>query len=121
MLYEGARSDRQTFAAFRDLKDPGMLAARPQFHWTDQKLHVHVFMCVVAYVLARLLWLRARRAAGFVGSAHSLLSALTRIRCCRIGEHSGRAGRPRVRDQIEEMTPDLQRLGQAVHALPPVV
>jgi transposase len=23
-------------AAFRDLKDPGMLATRPQFHWTDQ-------------------------------------------------------------------------------------
>ena len=120
-IIEAYRGQSRVEATFRDLKDPGMLAARPQFHWTDQKLHVHVFMCVVGYLLVRLLWLRARRATGFVGSAHSLLSELTRIRRCRIVEHSGRAGRPRVREQIEEMTPELQRLGQAVHALPPVV
>jgi len=39
-------------AAFRDLKDPRMLSTRPQFHWTDQKLHVHAFICVTAYLLA---------------------------------------------------------------------
>jgi transposase len=120
-VIEAYRGQSRVEATFRDLKDPGMLAARPQFHWTDQKLHVHVFMCVVGYLLVRLLWLRARRATGFVGSAHSLLSELTRIRRCRIVQHSGRAGRPRVREQIEEMTPELQRLGQAVHALPLVV
>ena len=52
-------------AAFRNLKDPGMLATHPQFHWTDQKLHVHTFMCVTGYLLGRLLWWQARREAGF--------------------------------------------------------
>ena len=41
-------------AAFRDLKDPRMLSTRPQFHWTDQKLHVHAFVCVMAYLLVTL-------------------------------------------------------------------
>jgi len=107
-------------AAFRDLKDPGMLATRPQFHWTDQKLHVHTFMCVTGYLLGRLLWWRARREAGFSGSQRTLLSELSQIRACRIVDHTGRAGRPRVRRQLEEMPEALQGLGQSLRALPPL-
>ena len=75
-------------------------------------------MCVTGYLLVRLLWRRARREAGFSGSPRTLLSELARIRCCRIVDHTGRAGRPRVREQIEEIEPGLDRLGQAVRALP---
>jgi transposase len=117
-IIEAYRAQSRVEAAFRDLKDPGMLATRPQFHWTDQKLRVHAFMCVTGYLLVRLLLLRARRTAGFAGSARNLLSELARIRRCRIVEHSGRAGRPRVREQWEEMPTELQHLGNAVHALP---
>jgi hypothetical protein len=106
-------------AAFRDLKDPGMLSTRPQFHWTDQKLHVHAFMCVTAYLLVRLLWRRAHRNAGFEGSARNLLAQLARIRHCRIVEHTGRAGRPRVREQMEEINPGLENLGRVLGALRP--
>ena len=93
-IVEAYRGQSRVEAAFRDLKDPGMLSTRPQFHWTDQKLQVHAFMCVTAYLLVRLLWWRARRDAGFGGSARNLLAQLTRIRRCRIVEHTGRAGRP---------------------------
>ena len=117
-IIEAYRGQSRVEAAFRDLKDPVMLATRPQFHWTDQKLHVHAFMCVMGYLLVRLLLLRARRTAGFAGHARGLLAELACIRRCRIVEHSGRAGRPRVREQYEEMPPELQRLGQAVHAMP---
>jgi transposase len=117
-IIEAYRGQAQAEAAFRDLKDPGMLATRPQFHWTDQKLRVHAFMCVTGYLLVRLLWRRARREAGFAGSPRTLLAELARIRCCRIVDHTGRAGRPRVREQIEEIEPGLDRLGQAVRALP---
>ena len=86
------RGQAKAESAFRDLKDPGLLATRPQFHWTDQKLHVHAFMCVSGYLLVRLLWWRARRATDFAGSPHSLLSELSRIRCCRVIEKTGRAG-----------------------------
>jgi len=119
-IVEAYRGQSRVEAAFRDLKDPGMLATRPQFHWTDQKLHVHAFLCVTGYLLVRLLWWRARRDAGFTGSPRNLLSQLARIRRCRIVEHTGRAGRPRVRAQIEEMDSELEILGQVLKALPPL-
>ena len=102
------------------MKDPGMLATRPQFHWTDQKLHVHTFMCVTGYLLVRLLWWRARRKAGFTGSPRTLLAELARIRHCRMVDRTGRAGRPRVREKIEEMDAALSALGHAVQAVPPI-
>jgi transposase len=117
-IVEAYRGQSRVEAAFRDLKDPCMLSTRPQFHWTDQKLHVHAFMCVTGYLLVRLLWWRARRDAGFAGSARNLLAELARIRCCRIVEHTGRAGRPRVRQQIEQIAPGLEKLGRLLRALP---
>jgi transposase len=119
-IIEAYRGQSKAEAAFRDLKDPGMLATRPQFHWTDQKLHVHTFMCVTGYLLVRLLWRRAQRQAGFVGNPRTLLAELARIRHCRIVDRTGRAGRPRVRERLEEVEPGLYSLGQAVGAIPPL-
>jgi transposase len=119
-IVEAYRGQSRVEAAFRDLKDPGMLSTRPQFHWTDQKLHVHAFMCVTGYLLVRLLWRRARRDAGFTGGARNLLAQLARIRRCRIVEHTGRAGRPRVRQKIEEIDASLENLGRLLRALPPL-
>ena len=119
-IVEAYRGQSRVEAAFRDLKDPGMLSTRPQFHWTDQKLHVHAFMCVTGYLLVRLLWWRARRDAGFAGGARNLLAQLARIRRCRIVEHTGREGRPRVRQQMEEIDADLENLGRLLRALPPL-
>ena len=118
-IMEAYRGQSKAEASFRDLKDPAMLAARPQFHWTDQKLHVHAFMCVTGYLLLRLLCRKAREA-GFTGSSRTLLSELARIRHCRMVDCTGRAGRPRVREQLEEIEPALYRLGNAVGALPPL-
>jgi transposase len=120
-IVEAYRGQSRVEAAFRDLKDTGMLSTRPQFHWTDQKLHVHAFMCVTAYLLVRLLWWRARRDAGFAGGARNLLAQLARIRQCRIVEHTGRAGRPRVREQMEEIDPALESLGRALGAVRPQI
>ena len=117
-IMEAYRGQAKAESAFRDLKDPGMLATRPQFHWTDQKLQVHAFMCVTGYLLVRLLWWRARRRTNFAGSPHHLLSELSRIRCCRLIEKTGRAGRPRVHWQLEEMERSLRELGQHLQALP---
>jgi transposase len=44
-------------SVFRSLKDPLRLAIRPQYHWTDQKIHVHAFICVTAYLLSTLVHL----------------------------------------------------------------
>jgi transposase len=45
------RSQHHIEDAFRDMKDPDHIAMRPQFHWTDQKVKVHVFTCVLALML----------------------------------------------------------------------
>ena len=40
---------------FRQLKNPHHLPVRPIFHWTDQKIKVHIFFCVLAYRLCTIL------------------------------------------------------------------
>lgn len=112
------RGQSRVEAAFRDLKNPGMLAIRPQFHWTDQKLRVHAFVCVMAYLLVTLLHRRARQRAAFDGGAQGLLAELAAIRCCRIIDQTGKRGRPRVRWQVEETEPKRLALAEALNALP---
>jgi len=94
-------------AVFAHLKDPFHLALRPQFHWTDQKLHVHVLICIFAYVLASLLFLRARRAGAPFASMESLLDALARVRRVTVARSATGKGRMRVTTQLEEIDPTL--------------
>jgi hypothetical protein len=119
-IIQAYRGQSKVEAAFRDLKDPRMLSTRPQFHWTDQKLHVHAFLCVTAYLLVTLLHLRAKQKAAFDGGPHRLLAELAEIRCCRLADITGQKGRPRVRWQIEEFDQARRPLLDALHALPTI-
>ncbi len=40
---------------FRDMKRASWLHWQPQFHWTDDKIRVHAFICVLAVTIAHLL------------------------------------------------------------------
>ena len=42
-------------AAFKQMKNHDHLTVRPIFHWTDEKIRVHIFSCVLAYRLCTLL------------------------------------------------------------------
>jgi transposase len=100
-------------AVFAHLKDPEHLALRPQHHWTDQKLHVHVFTCLLGFLLANLLHLRACRAGAPYASIESLLDALSRVRRTMIIRRSAtRTGKraERITYQLEEIEPDLAPL-----------
>lgn len=119
-IVEAYRGQSKVEAAFRDLKDPRMLSTRPQFHWTDQKLHVHAFMCVTAYLLVTLLHLRAKQKTVFDGGPRRLLAELAEVRCCRLIDMTGQKGRPRVRWQIEEFDEARRPLVEALHALPAI-
>jgi hypothetical protein len=44
------------------MKDTDCIAIRPQYHWTDQKVQVHVFCCVLALTLCGLLQRELSRA-----------------------------------------------------------
>ncbi|HEX7506538.1 MAG TPA: IS1634 family transposase, partial [Polyangia bacterium] len=95
-------------AVFAHLKDPMHVMLRPQYHWTDQKLQVHVFMCVVAYLLARLLHLRAQRA-GYRHCQEALLDGLAQIRKATVIRTTSKKSL-RTTTQLEDIQPDLQSL-----------
>jgi transposase len=71
-IVRGYRSQHHVEGAFRELKDTGHLALRPQRHWTDQKIRVHVFYCVLALTLCGLL----RRELDKKGIKRSLVAIL---------------------------------------------
>jgi transposase len=98
-------------AVFAHLKDPIHLALRPQRHWTDQKLHVHVLTCILGYLLARLLHLRARRAGAPFASPEALLDALACVRQALVMRAVTAKGRSlRISTQLEEVEPELLAL-----------
>jgi transposase len=47
---------------FRRMKSPIMICLEPVYHWTDQKIRVHAFCCVLALMLLLLLKRKLRRA-----------------------------------------------------------
>jgi transposase len=67
--------------AFRELKD--FLKIRPIFHYTDSRVRAHVFICVLAYLLEKLVGLNCQRASLPYSArrALSLLSQLKAIEC----------------------------------------
>lgn len=51
----GYRAQHHIESAFRDMKNPRFLGWSPMFHWTDSKIRVHAFSCVLALTLTSLL------------------------------------------------------------------
>jgi transposase len=51
----GYRAQHHIESAFRDMKNPHFLGWSPMFHWTDSKIRVHAFSCVLALTLTSLL------------------------------------------------------------------
>lgn len=49
------RSAWHVESSFKQMKDTDFLTVRPIFHWTDQRIAVHIFLCVLAYRLCALL------------------------------------------------------------------
>ncbi len=90
--------------AFRNMKNPYHLALKPQYHWTDQKIRVHYFICVIGYLMAGIIWREARQNAGYNGSLDSLLDTLNNIRLGSILEVSQNTGKPKATYMLEEMT-----------------
>jgi len=41
--------------AFKQMKQPVFVSWKPRFHWTDQKMRVHAFYCVLALAISSLL------------------------------------------------------------------
>jgi len=97
--------------AFRQMKDPKFVTVTPMFHWTDQKIRVHVAMCVMALTVASLLHREARKA-GFEQGFDALLETLQEIRGVVDLPAEGSRERPRIR--LTRRTSEQQQLFDAL-------
>jgi len=102
------RSQADAEAGFRQLKDPHVVSFSPMFHWTEQKIRVHVFYCVLALATAHLMRRQATQA-GLALSVRELLHTPAGI-----GEtvliYPSTGGRPKARRMLTQMTATQQHL-----------
>ena len=85
---------------------------RPQYHWTDHKIKVHAFICLIAFLLSMMIYKRARERADFKGSPHNLLEKLSAIRLSTFIESPPQKtkGRYKAIHRIEEMHEDIRNI-----------
>ena len=103
------RSQSEVEAGFRQMKDPHVVSFAPLHHWTDSKIRVHVFYCVLALSIAHLMRREAERA-GMHLSVRELLATLAGVEETVLLYHDGGKGRPRARRMLTDMTPTQRRL-----------
>jgi transposase len=103
--------------AFKHLKNPFHLAIKPQFHWTDQKIIVHYFICILGYLLTTLLYQQVKSSTSFQGSPHSLLDSLNNIRLGTFMEPSSSRGPLKAHYQLEKLSIQEQDLMTALQLL----
>jgi transposase len=104
------RGQSEVEAAFRQLKDDEHLAIRPQYHWTDQKIQVHTFICLLALILSRVIEAQARSLDSTQGLS-GLLDLLGTIRLAMVLKPSGKkGGRPRCQWTLEDSNTEAAEL-----------
>jgi len=89
--------------AFKKMKNPFHLAIRPQYHWTDQKIEVHGFICLLAFLMVMIAYKRAKEKVGF-RLATFIESPVKKTK-----------GRYKANYRLEEMDPDIFELAEAMN------
>ncbi len=99
---------------FKNLKNPYHLALKPQFHWTDQKIIVHYFGCVLGYLLSAIVWRQAKLKVQFTGALDTLLDTLNNVRLGTILEETKTRGRVKATYKLEEMSDEEDLIMEAL-------
>jgi transposase len=108
-IVAGYRSQNDVESGFRQLKDPHLVGFSPMFHWTDSKIRVHVFYCVLALAIAHLMRREAHQG-GLDLSVRELLDNLAGIQETVLLYPTGNKGRPRAQRILTDIDPTQQRL-----------
>jgi transposase len=107
----GYRSQNEVESGFRQMKDPKVVSFGPMRHWTDSKIRVHVFYCVLALAIAHLMR-RETEHAGLHLSVRELLAELAGIGETVLLYHDGTKGRPRARRILTDTSWTQDRLAE---------
>jgi transposase len=108
------RSQNGVESGFRQLKDPHVVSFGPMHHWTEQKIRVHVFYCVLALTIAHLMRREAEHA-GLHMSVRELLATLAGIQETVLLYHDGGRGRPRAQRILTDTDPIQAQLAEIFH------
>ena len=83
---------------FRDTKDVEHFSLRPIYHWTDQKIRVHIFICLLGLTLSSVLE-KELHGKGVSISKNRLMETLSLIRQCWIKDNTSN----KITKVLEEM------------------
>ena len=96
---------------FRFTKDKEFISLCPQFHWTDNKIRVHTFICLLAVILVQELYLQIQSAGLTQYSKHSMMTMLETI-------HDGwiidKAKEEKEKRQVHRVMEELDKEQQAL-------
>jgi transposase len=103
---------------FRGSKDRSHCALQPIYHWTDQKVRVHVFICMLAVTLTRVLQ-RELADRGAEVSCDGMLDELAKVRksWILVRDENKEEDGASVRVLLEEMEPGTERLWNMVNEI----
>jgi transposase len=100
---------------FKKMKHVRFLRWQPAHHWTDQKLRVHAFYCVLALVLSSLAHQQVRQS-GIEISLPSLLKELSAIRQVALLYPPGSGVKSHI--TLSRMSPRQKRIAEILHIEP---
>lgn len=102
--------------AFKNMKNIRFLRWQPAYHWTDQKLRVHAFYCVLALLLSTLAH-KLTSQAGISLSLPALLKELCAIREVAVIYPTGG---PQSHITLSRMSPRQRKLAQLLEIAPTI-
>lgn len=95
---------------FKDSKNTYHFAVRPQFHWTDSKVRVHTFCCIIGLLLTSLLK-KELADAGIEMENSKIIDELSRIRQLYLLTPDKKAKNGfAVEKTLEQMSPDQEKI-----------
>ena len=95
---------------FKEMKSPEHLSVSPYYHWTDHKIKIHNFCCVIGYLLASLIRKELKEKIGYNKNLDTLLDTLKNIRLAILIEKGGKKGRPRAIYKLEERSEEEDKI-----------
>lgn len=103
--------------AFKNLKNPYHLTLKPQYHWTDQKIIVHYFICVLGFLLTAIIWRQVKIKIDYKCCIDTLLDTLNNIRLATLLEQSKTRGRVKAEYKLEEMSEEENMIMEALEIM----
>jgi len=113
-VIEAYRGLAKVEESFKNMKNLAFLRWQPAYHWTDQKIRVHGFYCVLALLLCTLARKQAVQA-GLDMSLPAMLKELSAIREVAIIYQKGTLARPRDHIAISRMSAKQRRLAETLN------